>query len=55
MLSKHFGGGLPISAVVTSAEIAALRGVKLADAQEELERSGAQLTPAADDGYWSPP
>jgi hypothetical protein len=36
-----------------TAEVAELRGIGLEDARIELERSGARLTPAAGDGYWS--
>lgn len=38
---------------LASAEIAALRGIEPEAARRELEASGAKLTPAAGDGYWS--
>ncbi len=38
---------------LASAEVAALRGIKVEDARRELELSGATLTAAAGDGYWS--
>lgn len=38
---------------LASAEVAELRGIRLEDARRELELAGAQLTPAAGDGYWS--
>jgi predicted DsbA family dithiol-disulfide isomerase len=38
---------------LATAEVSELRGVGLEDARTELQQSGARLTPAAGDGYWS--
>jgi hypothetical protein len=38
---------------LATAEVAALRGIAIDAAREELERAGARLEPAAGDGYWS--
>lgn len=38
---------------LATAEVAELRGIAIEDARAELEQSGAQLEPVADDGYWS--
>jgi predicted DsbA family dithiol-disulfide isomerase len=38
---------------LATAEVAELLGVGLDDAREQLERAGAELAPAAGDGYWS--
>jgi predicted DsbA family dithiol-disulfide isomerase len=39
---------------LATAEIAELLGTSREDARAQLERSGAELTPAAEGGYWSP-
>jgi predicted DsbA family dithiol-disulfide isomerase len=38
---------------LATAEVAALRGIAIDAAREELEHAGARLEPAAGDGYWS--
>jgi len=38
---------------LATAEVAELRGIALEQAREELDREGARLAAAADDGYWS--
>jgi predicted DsbA family dithiol-disulfide isomerase len=38
---------------LATAEVAELRGIGLDQAREELQRAGANLEPAAGDGYWS--
>jgi predicted DsbA family dithiol-disulfide isomerase len=38
---------------LATAEVAELIGVGLAEAREQLQRAGAELDPAAGDGYWS--
>jgi hypothetical protein len=38
---------------LATAEVAELRGIGLEDARTELQQSGARLTPAGGDGYWS--
>lgn len=38
---------------LASAEVAELRGIAIDEARDELQRAGAELAPAAADGYWS--
>jgi hypothetical protein len=38
---------------LATAEVAELRGIGLDQARDELQKLGAELTPAAGDGYWS--
>ena len=38
---------------LATAEVAELLGVGLEEARSKLEEAGAELTPSADDGYWS--
>jgi hypothetical protein len=38
---------------LATAEVAELLGVGLDDAREQLQQAGAELVPAAGDGYWS--
>lgn len=38
---------------LATAEVAELRGIGVEDARQELEEAGAELDPAAGDGYWS--
>jgi hypothetical protein len=40
---------------LATAEVAELLGVGLEEARTKLEQAGAELTPSADDGYWSSP
>jgi hypothetical protein len=38
---------------LATAEVAALRGISIEQANEELEASEAHFAPAANDGYWA--
>jgi predicted DsbA family dithiol-disulfide isomerase len=40
---------------LATAEVAELLGVGLEEARGKLQEAGAEFTPAAGDGYWSPP